>query len=186
MTRRLRYLSDLTPAMRSALLRCYTQSVLVRDPAGIADVTLQALLRHTLIASSQDKRAREVYKPSVRGLAIITADEPRLLARASDAIYTTEPGQSMFPDAGEAVDDRTQERLARDGRERDHARQAGVDDQLLVRLDALRCQRRDLAAVAMARGLDVRDELRFIDRAQNGIERKIRQQLTNARQATAA
>jgi DNA-binding PadR family transcriptional regulator len=183
---RLRYLSDLTPAMAKALVRCHTQPVLVRDPAGIKPVTIKALIGHGLLGEGQDRRARKVYKPTDRGLVLIATEEPRLLAQASDALYTSEPGRALFPDAGEAVDETTQRRLSREGRDKDVARDNGADDQLIVTVNGMRQQRWQLVRASVERGLDLRSEVRMLDRMHAAIERKVRDQATQRSRAARA
>lgn len=197
-----RFLADLSPRMSQALVRCHTLTVLaVTDPDspggpasfGIHRATLAALIGHDLIDQQRDKRARPVWKPTARGLVIIRAEEPRYLARSSDHLdhdgadaipgYTTDAAMAMFPDPGEAVDEITQARITAKGRDDHAARRAGVDDLLLAELQRDRARRQELVRIANERGIQVRDELRMVDRAVASLERKIRAQTGNRRAA---
>lgn len=115
-----RYLSDLTPKMSTALIRCHTTIVLVGDhhARGISTPTIHALVRRDLIGEGRDKRSRKVWKPSHNGLTLIQTEEPRFLAKAADALYTTDRSRAMFPDAGEAVDDASQRYQTADAHDR--------------------------------------------------------------------
>jgi hypothetical protein len=89
-----RYLSDLTPKMSVALVRCHTTVVLVGDhhTKGISTPTINALVRRQLLAEGRDKKARRTWKPTHAG---ITLDPNRRTAVSRPAITkaATPPSQ---------------------------------------------------------------------------------------------
>jgi hypothetical protein len=110
---------------------------------------------------------------------------PRYLAptgRGDDRGYTTVMAQAIA-DEPEAVDETMQRRISDQGREYDEMRAAGVDELLIDGLRKLRTQRHEFVTVAGERGINVRDEIRMLDRAQASLERKIHDQRTARRAA---
>lgn len=175
-------LEELTPKMARGLVRCQATTVLVAEVerSGIHPSTMAALIRHGLVEQGQDARARPVWRPSPRGAQIIARAAPRLLAARSQHGYTTRASQAMHAEP-EVLDPSAVElERARDAHE---ARRAGVDEQLLEKLGKLRAHRQLLQQAAFSRGIDVRSEMRMMDRAQDGVERKIREQRAALRKA---
>lgn len=175
---RARYLSDLSPAMAKGLMRCHGATVVVSrgfPTYGISVNTGAALVRHTLIDKAHDKRSRWVWKPTSRGLGLIMADEPRLLASRSQYGYTAEPAQALL-DEPEAPPAAVVEQFARVNRERFEAVRAGADERLFDEQRSLEQRLHLLKRVALERGIDTRSELRLVERALDALERKIRTQ----------
>jgi hypothetical protein len=172
-----RYLSDLTPKMSTALIRCHTDVVLVgkHDTKGISTPTINALVRRELVAEGRDKRARRTWKPSTIGLVLISTEEPRFLAAQSQKGYTTNPALAMFGEP-EAVDDATLGEFAVSNNGRHKAIKAGADQALFAEQRTLEDRLATLKRVAFERGIDTRSELRIVERGLDALERKIRAQ----------
>lgn len=120
-----RYLSDLADKPRDLLERCHKHTVLVKDihdeirDRKLHPRTITTLVDRGLLEKGRSNKAHEVYKPSVAGLKLILADEPRLLAERSHRGYVL-PGHelghingAMFGEP-EAVDAATQQRFTDD------------------------------------------------------------------------
>lgn len=120
MPRPYRYLSDMPDKARAALERCHQDTILTTelDKHKIAKTTISALIGRGLLAEGRTNKLRLVYKPTEDGLRLLLTDEPRLLAKAADAIYTNEPGRAMYPDAGEAIDEQSQRFQTADAHDR--------------------------------------------------------------------
>lgn len=218
-----RYLSDLPGpeqgrrhlSMREALVRCHALDVPACDGLvvhGIHIATLRALETHGLLrieSDLRDKRNRrkpDLWRPTDRGVQIITADEPRLLASSSDALYVTDDKvrygkggkrqhqalsgewvqvgsngrqrEVQVPEP-EAVDTQTQQRLTDAAKARDLARSAGVADELIAERQLLEQSINQMRRLAQRCGVNIRDDLRVLERRFDAIDRKIRQQVTN-------
>lgn len=164
-----RYLSDLSESMGVGLRRCYEIVVPVKPSEKNCVVhhnTIRALVRHSLVEERRDSRLRVRWWPTELGLRILGAEEPRLLAAASDALYTSEPGRQMFPDAGEAVSEVWTKRFADEAV--GAARVRALQRPLVWRLE------RALVA-AQAAGVDVTRELLAVERRVSAIQRKAEQ-----------
>lgn len=151
-TAKARYLTDLSPTMSRALVRCHTMTIVVANgfkAYGIQTTTGNALARHSLIEHGQDKRARIVWKPTGRGVSIITADPPMLLAARSEHGYTSDLSKSMVGEP-EAVDSHTQRWYTADAEDRFKSQQQG---------------RRELALITEAQNLSrrLKQEIRSVD-----------------------
>lgn len=146
-----RYITDLSPTMGRALVRCHTMTIVVANgftAYGIQTTTGNALARHSLIEHGQDKRARIVWKPTERGVTIITSDPPMLLAARSEHGYTSDLSKSMTGEP-EAVDGHTLRWYAADADDRFKGQQG----------------RRELALITEAQNLSrrLRQEIRSVD-----------------------
>lgn len=178
-----RFLADLSPAMSKALVRCNVDVVLVAkgpEEFGVSRQTLDALLRHDLVRETATRRGTKVWRPTANGRRVLGAAEPRLLAARSDALYTTEPGEAMRDDPGEAVSG---------GELEDYAIQSGVVEALTRgRSDReLLAERADLGrrlvnakVLAEERGVDARSELRQIEERIAVVEAKVLAQQSTA------
>jgi hypothetical protein len=103
------------------------------------------------------------------------AHVPRLLHRQSERGYTTTPRDAV-PDEPEAVDAATQTRITAEARRRDTMRRGWLDQHLLDERASLE-QRLDRAReLARQRGIDVRQDVRIIERRIAAIERKATRQ----------
>jgi hypothetical protein len=162
-----RTLEELPPKMASVLLRMHTQTILTRDADadhGISPNTLAALKRHGLIEEGRDKRARPVWKPSGRGLSVLSTESPRLLAARSQKGYTTRPAEAMR-DEPEAVSEVWLKRFGEQAQDAIPQGDVGVwvrERKELVRaLDALEA----VGNRSVARQVrQIRDRIRVIDR----------------------
>jgi len=182
-----KHLSDLSPGMQRGLIRCHTLVVEVDDErhCGIAPRTLAALLRRGLIEAATDARLRKVYRPTPAGWELLRADEPLWMHKRSQRGYTRVAGRAVL-DAGEVVPPAVLEDYAKQARERDAARLAGVDDELLEERRDLERRLSRLRQLALARGVTARDDLRVagqaLDRARrrlDAVEERIRSQSRN-------
>lgn len=169
-------LQDLTPNMERALIRCATLTVPCDRTQGgpissIHPATVKALERHELIEQARDKRARPCWKPTARGRALLTVDQPRFLHRRVHRGYTTEP-QFAIPGEPEAVDATTQDWITARA-DRDHEQWAAIEK---ARREQLELDERLRMAIESARlaGVDVgRQELSILRRIES-LESKVR------------
>lgn len=107
--------------------------------------------------------------------SIDTEQPRRLLAARSDELYTENPARALGgdADAGEAIDALTLEEYATANNDRHALRRAGVADELLSEERAQHERLRDAVRLAAERGIDVRDDLRVIERRLQAIRRKL-------------
>lgn len=183
--RNARYLSDLTEAQAQALERCSTTTVPATTSSkggftattGIAQATIRSLYVHGLIEVRRGRR----WKPTVRGWEVLHAEEPRLLAQSSVRAYVR-PGSTLYETNGamfaepEAVDAATQERISQKARDTFGAMRSGRDERLFQEQRSLTERLHVLHRLANQRGIDVRSELRIVERGLDAVERKIRSQ----------
>jgi hypothetical protein len=168
---RAQFLTDLSPAMARALVRCGALPVLIKDPrsSGIAKQTIEALVRHGLVEEKRDRRARPVWRPSTAGAAIVAASRPRLLAAQSQYGYTTDPADAL-PDEPEAIGFGDQGSLRRS----DTAHAAELEllaDRREIR--GLEDELRQLRRIAEKRGVDIRNDVRVIEKRVDKIRERI-------------
>lgn len=172
-------LSDLTPAMSRALVRCHTMTVTTAEPTarGVRKRTLAALLRHGLIEQGRDSRARPVWRPTARGMVVITTEEPCLLtyaARPRGTVrgYTNDPALAM-PDEPEAVDPDCLADLTKQA----HARGQVLRGEQQLHREARTLSRRlrEETLATGRKGLDVTSELAKIREQLDAIEAKRRE-----------
>lgn len=166
-----RYLSDMPDKARTALVRCHHDTVKVRDVDDHQEIdarTLNLLFTRDLLEKGRDNKLREVYKPTVSGLRLILADEPRLLAAKSQRGYVL-PGHELGQVNGamvgepEAIDHITQERFTAEAWSEDQSRKS-------ERSIAWECEQAIRAAEAA--GVDVTRERLAIQRRIRAIQRK--------------
>ena len=171
MSRRLRVLADLTPAMSRALVRCYAAVIQVDSDHGIHPATITALRRHGLIEEARDKRARRVWKPTAQGMHIIGTQEPRLLEARSQRGYTTEPAQAL-PDEPEAIEAAVLEYFTADAHERFTGLPGRREEALRRRARSLANRLRQEAVAGLRAGLDVSAELDHLEQHLALLERR--------------
>jgi hypothetical protein len=100
---------------------------------------------------------------------------PRLLHRQSERGYTNNPRDAV-PDEPEAVDAATQTRITAEARRRDTVRRGWLDQQLLDERASLEHRLDRARELARRRGIDVRQDVRIIERRILAIERKVTRQ----------
>lgn len=183
-------------SMREALVRCYALDVPVEQSVvtkGIQTATLRAMERHGLVhvvhglVDGKGRGKPPLWKPTARGVEIVTADEPRSLGVRVESVEvesTTDtrelrgPRRPVLVDEPEPIDDVTQARLTERANATDAARRAGVTAETLAARRSAEDRLRALRALANERGVDVRSEVRMVERMLDAMERKIRQQVS--------
>jgi hypothetical protein len=196
-----RYLSELPDALAAALVRCYTLDVPVeKGPRvrGVHIATLRAGERHGLLhvahglVTSKGRKLEPLWKPTIRGLELVHADEPRLLASRSQHGYVTPAGDDLRVErvevgAGEsrrvstvgeleAVDAVSQARFVVRANATDAARRAGADERLFDDRRAIEARLAEYRRLAVERGVDVRSDLRLVEKRLDAVEAKLRRQ----------
>jgi hypothetical protein len=169
--------------MSTALVRCFVVDVEVESPGHRFVRTYPALKRHNLVDIRSDLTTRwgrsrgTLYRPTVRGLAVITADEPRFLAARGgdegDPGYTTHLADAVW-DEPEAIDRVMLEVYADRGRLHDNLRQQDRNGHLLGQWAAVNEEMHELVEAANSLGIDVRSDIRTIKARLSAIEVKIR------------
>lgn len=184
---RFRSLSDLSPGMQRGLIRCHTLIVEVSDErhCGIAPRTLAALTRHELIEQATDSRLRKVYRPTPKGWELLRQEEPLFLHRRAHRGYTSREEMALreeqVVDATgrrravpvEAVHPTVLEDYVKQAHERDAARRAGVDDDLLSEQRSAEKRLRELQRLAGERSVQARDDLRVAQRHMQALHRRL-------------
>jgi hypothetical protein len=195
--------SDLTAAQQRALARCHALVVPAGDEGRlkIHDRTLKALTDRGLIETVQDNRLRTVWRPTDRGLELLTSEDVRYLkGRGRDGglntrgassggarrpvgdtenrapgSYTSDPGQAAHDENGpiEAVGDAHLAVFAEAARARDLAREKGVDDALLEEQRDLERRIHALDLAARERGVNANSDLRLARRKVQEAHRRL-------------
>jgi hypothetical protein len=125
-------------------------------------------------------------------LELVHADEPRLLALRSQHGYVTPDGDDLRVErvevgAGEsrrsatvgepeAVDAVSQARFVVRANATDAARRAGVDERLFEDRRAIEARLGEYRRLAVERGVDVRADLRLVEKRLDAVEAKLRRQ----------
>jgi hypothetical protein len=165
---------------------------------GIHIATLRAGERHGLLCvahglvTSKGRRLEPLWKPTVRGREVVVADEPRLLASRSQHGYVTPAGDDLRVEqvevgAGEgrrvstvgepeAVDAATQARFTERAHNTDTARRAGADEQLFAERRLVEARLVEYRRIAFERGVDVRADLRVVEKRLDAVEARLRRQ----------
>lgn len=124
------YLSQLAERTRYWLLLCDSTLVEIKDDAMPA-VTKNVLLTRGLIAESETKGKRRVWRPTAAGRELIDREEPRYLAQCSEHGYTSRAERAMpsMRDGGrlvEAVSEAEQQRITAEARAREGERLSDI------------------------------------------------------------
>jgi hypothetical protein len=109
------------------------------------------------------------------GFQLDTSHRPRFMHRLSERGYTANERDAV-PEEPEAVDAATQERFAAEARERDPVRRGWLDQQQLDERRGLEQQLSRARELARRRGIDVRNDVRVIERRIASIVRKATRQ----------
>lgn len=160
----------------------YANRLVLRDAPGIRAQTHGALVRHGLVVEAETKKRAKaddgswvakgtlIWRPSLLGARVLRTEEPRLLAAASDALYTSDPSEALADDAGQAVSEAEQQRFSDQAGIADNLRRGKADEQLLSERADLGRRLLNAKALARERNVDIRDQLRVIGRADGNVK----------------
>jgi hypothetical protein len=100
-------LADMSEAMATLLIHCTSRGVrpdeFDAEDCRWSTVTRDALIRHGLIHLTKNRKNKDTYRPTDRGLCVVAAHAPRLLMPAArprrvderGSCYTNIPGFAM-------------------------------------------------------------------------------------------
>lgn len=101
-------------------------------------------------------------------------EEPRLLHRRSERGYTSQPALAM-PHSEEAVPKDWQEAFSKEANDRDSIRRAGnLQERLKAEREQLDARLQSLNSLATTNGVDVRSDVRVIERRLDAIDAKLK------------
>jgi hypothetical protein len=123
----------------------------------------------------QRQRARRTWKATHAGITLIQTEEPRLLAAQLHKGYTTNPHLAAQGEP-EAVDPVTLDQYAQTNNQRHTAIKNGLDQEVFAQQRTLEQRLWELKRIAHERGVNVRAELRIVERGLDALETKIRGQ----------